>query len=113
MRVLVANQPRSYREAIALVLRHARPELEMTALAPDELDDELEREPADLVVCSRATAAVRSLVGSWVELYPENRAVAHACVAGETRLVVDPDLGGLLAIVDAVAALDDKDTPAT
>ena len=61
IRVLVAIGPRMYREVIAHVVRGRRPRVEVRTA-------ETVRFSPDLVVCHRATAAVRTSVCSWVEL---------------------------------------------
>jgi hypothetical protein len=41
--VLVANEPRAYRETIALALKALRPEAEVIAIEPTDLDAEVKR----------------------------------------------------------------------
>jgi hypothetical protein len=67
-RVLVAIGPRMYREVIAHVVRGRRPHLEVRTAEPEDADAETVRVSPDLVVCHRATAAMRTSVCSWVEL---------------------------------------------
>ncbi len=69
-RVLVAVDPLMYREVIAHAVRKHRPSAEVLTAEPDELDsDETTRGLAPhLVVCNRATGAVREVAVSWVEL---------------------------------------------
>ncbi|MDQ3430507.1 MAG: hypothetical protein M3479_11270 [Actinomycetota bacterium] len=44
-RVLVANEPRSYRQAIAAALQVIRPDMEVLVVEPELLDDEVEEQP--------------------------------------------------------------------
>ena len=44
-RVLVANEPRSYRQAIAAALQVIRPDMEVLVVEPELLDDEVEERP--------------------------------------------------------------------
>ncbi len=99
MRILVANEPCTYREVIADAFRELRPHTEVSAVEPDSLEREVERLRPHLVVCSRLTAAVQSLL-AWVVLYPdgENRALIN--IAGELVTLVDIEFGHLLSILD-------------
>ena len=66
--VLVAIDPLMYREVIAHAVRERRPQAEVRAAEPEDLDGEARRLAPDLIVCNRATAAVRESAHSWVEL---------------------------------------------
>jgi hypothetical protein len=104
MRVLVANDPCTYREAITDVLREVRPHIEVNAIKPDALDAEVTRFRPHLVVCSRITAAVSTLL-AWVMLYPEgeNRAVINT--AGEQVMLDNVGFDDLLSAIDRVELL--------
>jgi hypothetical protein len=67
-RVLVAVDPRMYREVIAHAVREHRPRAEVLTADPDDLDPETRGLTPHLVVCNRATGAVREVALSWVEL---------------------------------------------
>jgi hypothetical protein len=69
-RVLVAVDTLMYREVIAHAVREHRPRAEVLTADPGLLDsDETTRCLAPhLVVCNRATRAVREVAVSWVEL---------------------------------------------
>ena len=54
-RVLMANEPRAYREGIAAVIGQLRPVVEVETVEPDALDDSIERFSPDMVICSKAT----------------------------------------------------------
>ncbi|HET7270060.1 MAG TPA: hypothetical protein VFI90_03135, partial [Rubrobacter sp.] len=68
MRILVANEPRSYREAFARVIQTLRPHIETIAVDPDALDSEALRLRPDLVVCGRVTPTVETVARCWMEL---------------------------------------------
>jgi hypothetical protein len=104
MRVLVANDPCTYREAITEVLREVRPHIEVNAIKPDALDAEVGRLDPHLVVCSQITTAVNALL-AWVLLYPdgENRAVIST--AGEQMRVENVGFGDLLSAIDRIEPL--------
>ena len=67
-RVLVAIDPRLYRDVIAHAVGGRRPDAEVRTVEPEDLDGEARRLAPDLIVCNRATAAVRELSRSWVEI---------------------------------------------
>ena len=66
--VLVAIDPRMYREVVAHAVREQRPWAEVHTAEPEDLDGESRRLAPDLIVCNRITAAVRESAHSWVEL---------------------------------------------
>jgi hypothetical protein len=104
MHVLVANEPCAYREAITDVLRELRPHIEVNAVEPEGLDGEVARLRPHLVVCSRITAAVSTLL-AWVMLYPdgENRAVIST--AGEQVMLDNVGFDDLLSAIDRIELL--------
>ncbi len=104
-RVVVANELRSYREAIAQVFGKARPEVEVFAVEPEDLDEEVMRLRPDFVICSQVTPVVEFLVPVWVELYPDCQAHSKIGVKGETTTVDDVQLADLLAFLDQAQSL--------
>ena len=101
-RILLTNEPRSYREAIAAGIRLLRPNVEVIVLDPDGLDAGVQRHEPDLVVCSRATDRVRHDVHAWIELYPESGTRSMVNVGGEEWTFEDIQLSDLLSVVDRV-----------
>ena len=105
MRVLVANDPRAYREAIAGALPRLRL-VEVFRAKPEELEREAVRVRPHLILCSRKIgAAARSgCLLAWMVLYPdgEDRAeVGSAAPGGATTVVVEGvALNDLLSVVD-------------
>src|SRR4028119_1793743 len=76
LRILLTNEPRSYREAIAGAIRSIKPNTEVFVAGPEELDAKVKRLSPQPVICSHATPTVelRSLV--WVELYPDHGSIS-------------------------------------
>lgn len=112
MRVLMANEPRSFREVFTSVLRTLRPNIEVIEVDPEDLDPEVERLRPDLVVCSRISSAVEREAPSWILLYPENEPVGMIYTAGDLSTMNDLDLDRLIAIVDRAAmAINGGSTP--
>ena len=104
-RVLMANEPRAYREGIAAVIGQLRPEVEITTVEPNALDASISRFSPDLVICSKATDALKGRVRVWVELYPENAAWSVASIGGRRMEYEEIQLPDLLSIVDKAEEL--------
>jgi hypothetical protein len=68
LRVLMANEPRAYREGIAAVISQLRPEVEIETVEPETLDPAIGRFSPDMVICSKnASLSVASIGGRRVE----------------------------------------------
>lgn len=102
-RVLIANEPRAYREVLGATLRVLRPRVEVVVVEPPALDSVVERVSPDMVVCSHATPSVRKGVPIWIDLYPDGEAWAVICIHGRRSTRTDVELDDLLQIVDRVA----------
>jgi hypothetical protein len=104
-RVLMANEPRAYREGIAAVISQLRPAVEVETVEPDALDDSIKRYVPDMVICSKATETLKGRVKVWVELYPENGAISVASIGGRRMEYTEIQLPDLLSIVDKAEEL--------
>ena len=106
--VLVVNEPRSYREVIAESVRSLRPDIEVLAAGPEELDDLVSHFPPDIVVCSQALPAVRENAQVWIELYPEHAAHSIVSFHGKPSIVEDIQLSDILDVIDQEDRLAQK-----
>jgi hypothetical protein len=104
-RVLMANEPRAYREGIAAVIGQLRPEVEVKTVEPSALDASISRLSPDMVVCSKATDALKGSVRVWVELYPDNASWSVASIGGKRMEYEEIQLPDLLSIVDKAEEL--------
>ena len=104
-RVLLANEPRAYREGIAAVIGQLRPGMEIRTVEPEAMDGSILRFSPDMVVCSKATEALRDRVRVWVELYPEHAAHSVASIGGSIMEYAEIQLPDLLSIVDRAEEL--------
>ncbi len=112
--ILMANEPRAYREVIAAACRRLRPHLEVTTVEPDELDAQLTRCAHQVVVHSQRGAIMPAQVLAWVLLYPDGENHATISLGGEQTMTADVELDELLAILDrAVALAAARPPPAT
>lgn len=100
LRVLVANAPLSYRQAMAAAITALRPDTEIILGEPEALDTEVERLLPDLVVCSHVTPLVESRVLAWVDLYPEGDRRATISMDGRRVETEGVELDDLLSIID-------------
>ena len=112
VRVLVANEPRSYREAVAGVLRAVcGPFIEVLEAEPEGLDAAVVGTHPHLVVCSLATPAVREAAGVWVELYPGHGSLSNVGFHSEVTAMDGMELPDILSVVErARAALVEAST---
>jgi len=99
-RILVANEPRAYRETIAAALRCLRPLVEVVAGDPRWLNGEIARLRPHLLLSSDPDAVERSEVRSWVLLYPGGINRIVVCIDGRQEVAEDLSLDDLLVIVD-------------
>jgi hypothetical protein len=102
--VVLANEPRAYREVISAVFEALRPEVEVFTVDPEDLDREVSRLGPHLVVCSRCTGLVGRSAPAWIELYPDGASYAVVSLDGDRKTYADVDLQALLSVLDAVAA---------
>ena len=101
MRVLVANEPRSYREAFGRAFLALRPNVETIIVEPRTLDWEALRLTPDLVICDRVTPVVAATVRSWIELRVEDEALVAASNSRAFPADVrEIELDDLLAFID-------------
>ncbi len=99
-RIVVANEPRSYREAMAVACQVLRPQVEVILAEPADLDAEVTRLDPQLVLCSRLTEGLRCGARAWVVLYPEGEARAVINVAGHCVTTGDLGVAALAAVID-------------
>jgi hypothetical protein len=98
--VLVANEPRYYREVIANAILMLRPDFEVSTAEPELLEHEFIHLNPDVVVCSRAIPTIRSRCPTWVELYPDGEPLAVVCIDWQSSTVHDIEFDDLLSILD-------------
>ncbi len=104
-RVLVATEPRAYREVMAGALQELRPGAEILLVEPDDLDAALTRLRPHLVVSSRSVETLPDCPLAWVILYPAGVTTALICVDGHRTTLGDLPFQRLLSLVDEAGAL--------
>lgn len=110
IRILVANEPRSYREALCGALKGLRPLVDVTAAEPEDLDRAVERLNPHLVVCSHLTSTVEN-VPAWIELYPGGAPTATVCLRRERTVSENMNLESILSILDRIERLFREERP--
>ncbi len=104
-RVLVAQEPLAYRQAMAAALAELRPAVEFAVVAPQDLDAEVVRNRPDLVFCSQLGEVVWMRTSAWALLYPGGRRMVEVCIDGERACAPDLGLDDALALVDLALRL--------
>jgi hypothetical protein len=102
VQVMVALEPRSYREAIGQAIQGLRPHLCVAVVDPLSLVSEVVRHTPRLVVHSRPDMLPAGAEMSWIELPEDTRLPATVCRYGRCSEWKGLDLVGLLSVVDAV-----------
>ena len=102
--VLLANEPRAYRDVLAMAIERQRPGIAVRVGDPHLLEDEIARWRPNLVVCSETVGAARRRATSWVQLYPNGARFTVTAHGGREQVVPDFSLEDLLALVDRALA---------
>lgn len=109
MRLVVAIEPRSYRQVIGDAIRSMRPHVEVTVLEPGTLGAGVGRLDPELVFADRPDtfgpeggSTGRS---AWVEFHPYEEPPARVCLAGRRWELERVELADLLSIVDQTEEL--------
>ncbi len=105
MVVLIAIEPRSYRQVIGRTIQSLRPHIEVVVLDPDTLEAGVARLDPDLVFADRPDASAPTGRPAWVEFRPYEEPPARARLAGRSWELSEVDLSDLLSIVDEAEGL--------
>jgi hypothetical protein len=100
--MLVANEPRAYREALAAALQELQPHIEVICIEPADLDRNVCQYSPRLVLCSRLTEAVETCCDAWILLYPDRANRAVISVAGRRTVVTNIEFSHVLSVIDEV-----------
>ena len=114
VRIMVAVNPRIYREVLALSLHQHRPNAEVLLCPPEVLDQETERfEPHLVVLDDNDGAAPNMLSGILyrVEILRGASMDARISVDGHAREVKDIYTEDLLAVVDEAEKMIPEEEP--
>jgi hypothetical protein len=98
--ILLANEPRAYRDTIAVALRMLRPEINVLVSEPNMLDGGILQHMPEVVICSHLTSLLESRVPTWVVLYPNGALGALLNDNGIRTTLGEMDLQALVDLVD-------------
>ncbi len=98
--VLLANEPRAYRQALAAAMSARRDGVHVIVVTAEELDAAVLRHHPVLVICDAVTPVVETHAPVWVLLYPEGARLVVTSVFGALTYAADLTLEGLAALVD-------------
>lgn len=101
-RLVVACEPRVYRDVLATILGQMRPGIEVRAADSADLQDAIAAGAPHMVIAS-CPADVD--VPAWITLYPNGRQEAVVTLAGEKKMHHSFELTEILAIVDRAMSL--------
>lgn len=104
MNILVAIEPRAYREVIGEAIGALRPQHSVTVVAPGSLLPALDRLGPEMVISSCPDSSSVDGTLAWVEFRPYARPEAKVSLRGLRRELAEVDLEDLLAVVDEVGA---------
>ena len=109
MVVLIAIEPRSYRQVIGRAIQALRPHIEVVVLEPSTLGAGVTRLDPDLVFADRpdtfGPGGGPTRRSAWVEFRPYEEPPARVCLAGRTWELEEVELSDLLSIVDEAEEL--------
>ena len=98
MRVLVAIEPRLYREVIGEALRGLRPHLEVVVVEPEDLCAAVGRLDPELVFADRPDNLPDAGKLAWVESRPYEQPPAEICLGGRWPGLEEVELADLLSV---------------
>lgn len=99
--VLVALEPRAYREAIGLTIRELRPNVDVVIDEPVFLFSRIVSLHPQVVICGRACVTLPDGVLSWIELeLSDGMQVAKVCASGTYMEFDDVQFDDLLSLID-------------
>jgi hypothetical protein len=109
MQLIVAIEPRSYRQVIGQAIRVLRPHIEVTILEPGTLGAGVRRLEPELVFAGQPDTfgASGSPTGrsAWVEFRPYEEPPARVCLGGRRWDLDEVELEDLLSVVDQTEEL--------
>lgn len=112
VRVLVANEPRAYRQAFVGALQILRPTAEVVEARPEDLEKKAEEFRPDLVLTSHVSPLMDKAAFDWALLYPEDEPSITIFTRGELSTVGNAELEDLVALVDRTSeAVNNGEVP--
>jgi hypothetical protein len=101
IRIVVASEPRSYREALAGVLASSHPGISVITADPAEIHEMPETVEGALVLCNEVSSRVAEVAAGWIRLAPDG-AVEVSSMADPEAMSRPSGLDSVVRAVDAV-----------
>lgn len=105
MRIVMAIEPRAYREAIGEVFRELRPSFEVLIVESEALVEEVARLDPELVFCAQPDSLVPDGRSAWVEFRPYAEPAARVSLDGKYAELEEVELEDLLGVADETEVL--------
>jgi len=103
LRVLMANEPRSYRDVHGAMLRQLFPGATFQVVESDQVPAEFAAFAPHLVICSTLTKTIKDQAFAWILLYPDDANLAVVCVDNQQSLIQAVTIEDLATVVERVA----------
>jgi len=103
--VVVAIEPRAYRQVMGQTIQALRPHIEVVVLEPGTLRVGVTRLDPDLVFANCPYTFVPTGRSAWVEFRPYEEPPARICLAGRRWELEAVELSDLLSVVDETEEL--------
>jgi len=100
--IVVAVEPRAYRELLVAALGVARPRLTVVSTEPAQLHGLLAHQPPSLVLAGEPADSTPRPLPPWVSLSPAAPATAVVTLSTQRLMVAELTFDRLLAIIDHV-----------
>jgi len=105
VQVIVAIEPRSYRQAIGQAIQALRPHVEVIILEPGTLRAGVTRLNPELVFAACPDTFVPTARSAWVQFRPYEEPPARICLGGRSWELEEVELDNLLSLVDETEEL--------
>ena len=98
--ILLANEPRAYRETIAVALSMLCPDMTVIIVEPEKLDEFVIEHKPQVVLCSHLTETVKTQVPKWAVLYPDGSGESTIQIDGKRITVPEIELNGIVRLIN-------------
>jgi hypothetical protein len=99
VRVLVAIEPKMYREVLAFHICQQRPQSEVVLASPENLEATAERRRPHLTIANEVPPLLKEM-GFWVEVPNDGWLDTHISADGYSTTLHDVSLEDLVAVMD-------------
>lgn len=105
MKVVMAAEPRVYREAIGETIKSLKPHIEVAIVAPEDLKRAVSNLDPELVICSQPDTFTPESRPAWIEFRPYDEPAAKVCLGGRYSELEEVRLEDLLRVIEETEKL--------